>query len=317
MRIQRIVAGIGNVDGAAETLHWAVRLLGSRCEVLLVHVLSGEPGVSEGATARSRLEEMARTLNVRTAEVEVGEGRVAAHLADAAQRFGADLVVVGQPQERPLLDSLRADPVAELFHLSPVPVLVGRPGAPAEVRRVTAAVDESELREGVFVATRLVRAHTRAEIAVAYVLDGLPYNRVRDAAWMSLRGEDTMSEFTREVHRGLRRNGLPWRGEVIHVSEGARADRIVAAAERTRADLLVMGSRGPGRVRRLFASSSAFAAARHAPCPVLVVSEHQWPAVRELGMRSRVRIRVQRVPRVRPQMRVRPSRPYWAPTDRS
>lgn len=312
MRIRRIVVGVGNEDGAVETLHWAVRLLGRGCEVLLVHVLPGAPGADERAAAHTRLEKIAKSLDVRSAAVEVGEGRVSAHLADAAQRFRAHLVVVGQPRERPLLDSLQADPVAELFHRSPVPVLVGRADATAPVRRVTAAVDESELREAVFVGTRLVRAHTRAEVAVAYVLDGLPYRRVREAAWMSLRGEDAMTEFTREVHRGLRRNGLPWSGEETFVSEGARADRIVEAAERTRADLLVMGSRGPGPLRRLFASSSAVAAARHARCPVLVVSDHQWQAVRQLrtGPPSPGRS----VPRLRPQMRLRPSRPYWAPT---
>lgn len=313
MRIQRIVAGVGNLDGGAETLHWAVGVLGSRCEVMVVHVAPEECGADDRATARSRLEEMTRSLGVRTTEVEVGEGGVAAYLANAAQRFRADVVVVGQPRARPALDSLRADPVAELFHLSPVPVLVGRPGATTEVRRVTAAVDESELRDGVFLATRVVRAHTRAEVAVAYVLDSVPYNRVREAAWMSLRGEDAMTQFTQEVHRGLRRNGLPWSGEEIYVSEGGRANRIVEAAERTRADLLVMGSCGPGRWRRLFAGSAALAVARHARCPVLVVSEHQQPAVRQLRNRSLIRVR--RVPRLRPQTRLRPGRPYWAPTD--
>jgi len=53
--------------------------------------------------------------------------------------------------------------------------------------------------------------------------------------------------------------------------EGPIVEELVAYLEKTRPDLLVMGSRGLSTGRRLFLGSVSDALVHHAPCPVLVV----------------------------------------------
>jgi nucleotide-binding universal stress UspA family protein/CBS domain-containing protein len=55
------------------------------------------------------------------------------------------------------------------------------------------------------------------------------------------------------------------------VAMGDPTDEIVRVAARTEADLIVMGTRGGGRLRRLIGGGVTAAVARIAPCPVLAV----------------------------------------------
>jgi len=52
---------------------------------------------------------------------------------------------------------------------------------------------------------------------------------------------------------------------------------IVRLADEWRADLIVLGARGLGRIKRLLLGSVSLAVARHASCPVLVVKGRQTP----------------------------------------
>jgi nucleotide-binding universal stress UspA family protein len=56
-----------------------------------------------------------------------------------------------------------------------------------------------------------------------------------------------------------------------HLRMGEVDLEIVALAEELQADLIVMGSRGLGRVRRALMGSVSDSVVRHAHCPVLVV----------------------------------------------
>jgi nucleotide-binding universal stress UspA family protein len=56
-----------------------------------------------------------------------------------------------------------------------------------------------------------------------------------------------------------------------HLRRGGADREIVLLAEEEGADLIVMGSRGRGRIRRALMDSVSDSVARHAHCPVLVV----------------------------------------------
>jgi nucleotide-binding universal stress UspA family protein len=56
-----------------------------------------------------------------------------------------------------------------------------------------------------------------------------------------------------------------------HLRRGGADREIVLLAEEEGADLIVMGSRGRGRIRRALMASVSDSVARHAHCPVLVV----------------------------------------------
>jgi nucleotide-binding universal stress UspA family protein len=56
-----------------------------------------------------------------------------------------------------------------------------------------------------------------------------------------------------------------------HLREGPAAEEIVEVAEELGAGLIVMGSRGHGRLRRALMGSVSDAVVRHAHCPVTIV----------------------------------------------
>ncbi len=56
-----------------------------------------------------------------------------------------------------------------------------------------------------------------------------------------------------------------------HLAFGYEADEILKCAKRTRADLILLGSRGLSGLRKLLQGSVSHKIARHAPCSVLVV----------------------------------------------
>jgi nucleotide-binding universal stress UspA family protein len=57
----------------------------------------------------------------------------------------------------------------------------------------------------------------------------------------------------------------------IHLREGRADEEIVEVAEEIGAGLIVMGSRGYGRLRRALLGSVSDAVVRHAHCPVTIV----------------------------------------------
>ena len=58
-----------------------------------------------------------------------------------------------------------------------------------------------------------------------------------------------------------------------HLREGRAEEEIVEVAEEIGAGLIVMGSRGQGRLRRALMGSVSDAVVRHAHCPVTIVRE--------------------------------------------
>ena len=69
-------------------------------------------------------------------------------------------------------------------------------------------------------------------------------------------------------------------------AEGVPADEIVAAAYRWEADLIVMGTRGRGRVAQFLLGSTAEAVIRRATCPVLTIGHD--PVSRECDRAAKV-----------------------------
>jgi nucleotide-binding universal stress UspA family protein len=91
---------------------------------------------------------------------------------------------------------------------------------------------------------------------------------------------EEIEEMSREL---LRRQS--WRVKAIggtvagaHLRMGAVDLEIVALAEELGADLIVMGSRGLGGVRRALMGSVSDSVVRHAHCPVLVVRPEKGQA---------------------------------------
>ena len=74
-----------------------------------------------------------------------------------------------------------------------------------------------------------------------------------------------------------------------HLRMGVVAEEIVGLADELDAGLIVVGSRGLGRIRRTLAGSVSESVFRHAHCPVMVVRTKVNPPSRRGGGRPRVR----------------------------
>lgn len=68
----------------------------------------------------------------------------------------------------------------------------------------------------------------------------------------------------------------------VHLRYGSPVDEILDSRDELEADLIVIGSRGLGPVKRLALGSVSEGIAHHAPCPVLVLrgGESAWPPER-------------------------------------
>ena len=92
---------------------------------------------------------------------------------------------------------------------------------------------------------------------------------------LSQAAEQAMRERKRRTLPMLERMGRRFAQQglaVDHVfADGAPAEEILRAAERHRADLIVMGSKGLTGLDRYLLGSVSRKVARHAPCSVLVV----------------------------------------------
>ena len=90
--------------------------------------------------------------------------------------------------------------------------------------------------------------------------------------------EDVLRENRREAKEMLEEQAkqIEEAGVTInetHLREGRAAEEIVEVAEEIGAGLIVMGSRGYGRLRRALLGSVSDAVVRHAQCPVTIVRE--------------------------------------------
>ena len=141
-------------------------------------------------------------------------------------------------------------------------------------RSILLATDGSEETElAARVAVELAKS-TGAELHVVHVkLLPLtpPYPDVLDWRWGEdlERAEREARELLDEQVKKVEKAGGTVAG--VHLREEEPAEEIIALAEELEADLIVVGSRDRGRIRRALTGSVSDRVVRRARCPVLVV----------------------------------------------
>jgi nucleotide-binding universal stress UspA family protein len=132
------------------------------------------------------------------------------------------------------------------------------------------AVDGSDhARRAAQVAADLARALKSKELRMVVAFDPIPAylgepNLSQAAAARTQQAEDIMAR-VRDVL-----GSIP--GQVHEeVLEGSPAEAILAVAATRHSDIIVMGSRGLGRLEGALLGSNSQKVVSHAPCPVLVV----------------------------------------------
>lgn len=268
-RLERIAVGVDFGDASLTALVWAANVLAPDAELFLVHAIdvTGPSGVAAPpplppraeidamrARATERLRGVAESFRGRRVRAEVRADQAAWAIAAAAERWGADLIVVG-PHGGETATTRRLGSTAErLVRISAVPVLVAEAprGAP---RRLLVPVDQVDLTPAVLDWARLLARCTGADVVLMHVVE--PDAPAADAA------REWFAELARELPDTPRAD--------LVVATGSPGEEILTAARNTGADLIVMGRRGRGRSLPAVLGSTVSTVLRGAVCPVLVV----------------------------------------------
>lgn len=278
MRPHRILLGFNGTDEARDALHLAGALarLEDDCEVIAVTayelvflpitVMDPEPDLL--AETESHAEEVSQTLRgVRVRPEIVAASSPARGLHDAAEKLNADVVVVGSSHRGPLGRVLVGDVGERLLHGAPCAVAVAPRGFRERDHFGFGLVGVGY--DGTDEAVRAVRAarEIAASLGAKLRVVGVCPERKRGAG--EARHDAMREAFAAKVHEAAR----------ALVDEGADAEAVVLdgdPAERlsdqgVELDLLVVGSRGYGPIRRTLAGGVSGEVMRSSPCPVLIV----------------------------------------------
>lgn len=205
---------------------------------------------------------LARYLSGAETSFVLGPLSSPADAVDAAQVEGADLIVVGSARD-----------ATRVLHGSPVPVAVAPSGLAAgpedRIRVIGVGFDgQAESRAALRTAEQLALEHDATMRVYAVVLPN---------PMTTSRIERTPDEYRRLIAESL--DGQ-LREEVQKLDSGVRpaasvirGDPTETLIERTREglDLLVLGSRGYGPLRRVLLGSVSTRVLERAECPVLVL----------------------------------------------
>lgn len=295
MRIDRIVVGVDFSEPSSSAARWIARNFPD-AELVLVHCIevphipaflarhagSRETLIDLARTgAAERLSIFARALAPARVRTEVRESSPVEGIVAAAGASAADMVVVGATGTR--LDGwLRghigrtADRLARCAH---VPVLVCPGARPERPQRLLVALDESDITPHVLAWTRELASRFDAHVTAVHVVSSAVLTHVMTMASV---GGASDAEVARETREEFRDDADGWINEMVtagldasrvtsEVDFGEPGQEIVAASLRLDSDLIVVGSRGAGAVRRTLLGSVVGEVLHHARCPVLVV----------------------------------------------
>ena len=292
MRI--LVATDGSAD-AAQAVEWMAHLpLPVDASVEVVSAVPWpllDETVSKGAQeiwkrTRGILDDARSRLTKRwpgvTTRILDGDPRDA--VIEAAWTTQADLVVVGARGLSAIASFLLGRVSLGIARHAPCPVLVCR-GAPRAVQNVTVGLDGSDDAR---VAVRYLAGWplpAESSLHLVGVVEPLRYpaaapDMISDTLVTAMK--DYEDERRREIAPVLAAAAEDLRPRVAAVSTamptGSPAAVILREAEHRNSDLIVVGARGLGHLKRLLLGSVSESVLRHATCPVLIAGRRGWRA---------------------------------------
>lgn len=218
-------------------------------------------------------------------------------LLDAVREYGADLVVVGFRGTSSLWEEFVLGSVSRsIVQSSPVPVLVVKSSAQASRAGTSEAAAEGDrfrllvAHDGSSAAEQIAQVLHRfswpaatAGITIRVVRPMFPYDlpdwvkdhpRDPDVEAMAAAWEQEHRQNVAAARQELERFGdqLPaaFAGQETLVVEGRPAEQIVAVARERGTDMIVVASRGRGRIEQLLIGSTAEQVLASAMCSVLI-----------------------------------------------
>jgi nucleotide-binding universal stress UspA family protein len=300
LRIERILVPLDFSESSIDALRFALpfaREFGARLDLL--HVIepaarfSGPPGdmgylpptydKQQQRDAAARLKKLAATEVRRPvhANTLVREGAPARVINAVAGERRSNLLVLSTHGHTGLKRFFLGSTAEAVVRRAPCPVLtvrrrvLARTGTlqspPSErINRILVPVDFSASSRGLVIYAAAFATQFRASLVLLHVVNHINvparvvYYATRLQLIVSERGIRHLAEFAgRLVPTDIESEQI--------VRAGTPYDVIRHVAWREKADLIIIGTRGHGAVKRFFIGGTAGRVVRHAPCPVLVV----------------------------------------------
>ena len=294
-RPMRVLLATDGSDDATAAVEWLRRLpIAVDREVMVVTVVVPPliPGVPDAAgdlhralvaEARRLADNTAAELNSKRAIGRVVQGDPREEIASTATSWDADLIVMGARGLGAIKEFLLGSVSLGVAAHAPCPVMVCH-GQPRDVRRVTVALDGSmHARRALdWLATWLLPEGLHVRLLGVAEPQHYPSTApgiLSDAL------RETVAAIAAERRATLRQaceaGVQALRGRVTNVEiglvRGQPAEAIVGDADHYGSDLIVVGARGLGAIKRLLLGSVSESVLRHASCPVLVVRPRATP----------------------------------------
>jgi nucleotide-binding universal stress UspA family protein len=289
--IHRLVVGTDfSADGNRAIRRAATLSLAPRARLLLVHVLpasldravlslaTGAAEIElESQAERLRLALRARRRDDVTVTARVVRGNPSDVIERLAQRFAAELIVVGRRGQSRIRELILGTTARRLLRRGRLPVLVvGRP-ALSVYRTAIVGFDFSPESLRAARLTRHLVPYTASLLAVHACEDpyrGLPPSLIPDRTRRLKEVLVGRNPLVRKAIATTGRGATPWQ---ILIREGDPRQVLLETARARRADLIAVGSAGRSGVPRMVLGSVAEAVLERAPCDVLLVRRKPRP----------------------------------------
>jgi nucleotide-binding universal stress UspA family protein len=272
---ENVLVGVDGSSNGRDAITLASRLADPNGKLTLANVRAGEsyplhaitPGLlEEESDASLRLLERERAETGAEAELlSVVAASPGAGLHRQAEEQGADLLVVGSCGRGAFGRAMLGDDTRAALNGAPCAVAIaarGYAGHPTAIAKVGVAYNGSPESERALAKARELAAPTRAEIKVlevvaipSYAFTGLMAPTIGDSIDLMI------------TEANARLSKLP--GVVGRAVYGLAGEELAAFGEDV--DLLVVGSRSYGPVKRLVLGSTSDYLERHARCSLLVL----------------------------------------------
>jgi universal stress protein E len=211
-----------------------------------------------------------------TPDLVVRAGNPARVILDTIAREAPDLVIMGPHDRRGVVDALQGTIAEKIVSARNSPVLVVQASAKAAYRNVLLALDVAAgSRAAVRAAERFVlKDGVKATAIHAWSATDHAVFQVADleAAGAAVTADASPGSAAVAMHDLLEQESAdPSRYELV-VTQGNPLPTILRAIGKRQPDLLVMGTRGDGRMRRAVLGSVANQLLKVAPCDILIVA---------------------------------------------
>jgi nucleotide-binding universal stress UspA family protein len=293
--IRRVLIGIDFSEASLAAARWIARQFAAEAELILVHVIPVPPPPSfcrdiladrqtlaTGAVPRLEggLRGFAATLPSARVTTHLRVGRPFEQIAELAEELRVDLIALGRTGERAGTWKRLGSTADRLIRRVRTPVLIV-PGSPATIaNRVLAAVDDAQNATAV-----LDGAHTLARLFGARLLamhalsDAFGAHGARATRGSGIAGHahTPTTEAVRNAARVWLRDRIEQTGADpatadVTVSIGDAGPAILAEAQRSGAELIVVGRWGAHALGQAGTGAVTRFVLRGARCPVLIIT---------------------------------------------